>query len=835
MSEGFLFFCCEEHRRARVRAAPGALNGIDYLEVAGEQRRLRVHFVKPPSAALTDPATGIRAENVRIAGGERIRRVPVQAVQFDGEVLEVRVERPGDYSTYTLYLEAGDGGGFAGLDPLLSAVDFSFKVDCPSDFDCAPAPACPPERREDAEIDYLAKDYASFRQLMFDRLSLLLPEWTERNPADVGVALVELLAHVGDQLSYTQDAVATEAYLGTARRRASVRRHAVLLDYPMHDGCNARVWLHLDVAAADGAAAGVLLPRGSVAFTRAAGAPPVVRAGSVEEQLARAAGPEFFETMHAARLWPEHRRLPFHTWENRDCCLPRGATRATLAGLFPNLRRHDVLVLEEVVGPRTGRVADADPGHRHAVRLTEEPAASEDPLTGEPVTEIVWGADDALPFPLCLSATLDDGRYLEDVSVARGNVVLADHGRSVFAEQIGTPGAGDARLVAATGRGRCADGAAPPPPPRFRPHLERGPVTRAARVARSAVVEGRRERLFFDPEGSAASALAWEMRQVLPVATLRDSRGRLWSPRRDLLGSGPFGLEFVVEADNDGRATLRFGDGRHGARPAPDVQMVAEAYRVGNGTRGNVGADSIRHLVVSQALEGRVLAVRNPLPARGGTEPEPLERVRQSAPAAFRTQERAVTPEDYARVAERHPEVQRAQATVRWTGSWRTLYLTVDRVDGRDVDPPFQRALRRHLERFRLAGHDLAIDGPRYVPLEVELFVCVLPDFFRSHVRAALLEALSNRDLPQGGRGRFHPDHFSFGQPVYLSHLYATAQAVAGVRYVEVRAFRRLGERSNAAVRTGELLVGRLEVARLDNDPSFPERGVLRLQMEGGR
>jgi hypothetical protein len=39
------------------------------------------------------------------------------------------------------------------------------------------------------------------------------------------IALVELLAYVGDQLSYYQDAVANEAYLETARQRISVKRH----------------------------------------------------------------------------------------------------------------------------------------------------------------------------------------------------------------------------------------------------------------------------------------------------------------------------------------------------------------------------------------------------------------------------------------------------------------------------------------------------------------------------------------------------------------------------------------------------------------------------------
>ena len=60
-----------------------------------------------------------------------------------------------------------------------------------------------------------------------------------------GVTLVELLAYVGDYLSYQQDAVATEAYLETARCRVSVRRHTRLMDYFMHNGCNARAWVQL--------------------------------------------------------------------------------------------------------------------------------------------------------------------------------------------------------------------------------------------------------------------------------------------------------------------------------------------------------------------------------------------------------------------------------------------------------------------------------------------------------------------------------------------------------------------------------------------------------------
>jgi predicted phage baseplate assembly protein len=298
-----------------------------------------------------------------------------------------------------------------------------------------------------------------------------------------------------------------------------------------------------------------------------------------------------------------------------------------------------------------------------------------------------------------------------------------------------------------------------------------------------------------------------------------------------LLASDKFAAEFVVEIEEDGTAALRFGDDRHGMRPAPGASFEA-SYRVGNGARGNVGAEAILHIITS---EPAITAVRNPMPARGGVEPESIEHVRQSAPFAFRTQERAVTPADYAAAGERHPQVQRAAATFRWTGSWRTVFVTADRLGGLPVDDEFERAMRGHLERFRMAGHDLEIDGPRFVSLEIEMTVCVKPEYFRSSVNQALLMAFSNRALPEGRRGVFHPDNFTFGQPVFLSSIYQAAQSVAGVDSVEITTFQRQGQPNTSALDTGRLELGQLEIARLDNDPNFPERGALRLKLKGGK
>jgi hypothetical protein len=113
--------------------------------------------------------------------------------------------------------------------------------------------------------------------------------------------------------------------------------------------------------------------------------------------------------------------------------------------------------------------------------------------------------------------------------------------------------------------------------------------------------------------------------------------------------------------------------------------------------------------------------------------------------------------------------------------------------------------------------------------------VCVKPDYFRSAVKRALLEIFSNRILPDGRVGIFHPDHFTFGQSVFLSPLYAAAQAVEGVESVVISKFQRQGSDSDVALNTGKLDLTRLEIARCDNDPNFPERGVFRLTLDGGK
>jgi hypothetical protein len=81
----------------------------------------------------------------------------------------------------------------------------------------------------------------------------------------------------------------------------------------------------------------------------------------------------------------------------------------------------------------------------------------------------------------------------------------------------------------------------------------------------------------------------------------------------------------------------------------------------------------------------------------------------------------------------------------------------------------------------------------------------------------------------------FHPDRFTFGQPLHLSALYAEAQRVDGVASVQVTRFERTDQPNSTGIETGRLSAAPREILRLDNDPNFPEHGVFELIAQGGK
>jgi predicted phage baseplate assembly protein len=347
--------------------------------------------------------------------------------------------------------------------------------------------------------------------------------------------------------------------------------------------------------------------------------------------------------------------------------------------------------------------------------------------------------------------------------VARGNVVLADHGQTLPAETL------------------------PPvvPGALYLPVLARSPVTQQGRV-----LSGQGALVPFDPQAPASSAFAYPMINVRPAiglseTTLAGSSTFTWNVQRDLLGSGPLATDFVVEVDDAGSAHLRFGDNALGKAVDPTGSFVA-TYRIGNGLAGNVGAEAIAHVVLLTSNPG-IVGVRNPLPAIGGIDPETVAQVQANAPQAFQqTQLRAVTRPDHVAAALLCPGVINAAAQVRWTGSYYVVSVTVQRAGGAAVDVAFQAQVQTFLEPYRLAGWNIEVKPPTFVSILVGLSVKVAPGFLPTTVLAAVTAALTGPGTtPSGQPAFFSPNNFTFGQTIYFSDVLAVAAAVPGVMWID--------------------------------------------------
>ena len=153
---------------------------------------------------------------------------------------------------------------------------------------------------------------------------------------------------------------------------------------------------------------------------------------------------------------------------------------------------------------------------------------------------------------------------------------------------------------------------------------------------------------------------------------------------------------------------------------------------------------------------------------------------------------------------------------------------------GAVLAPAFAAAIESYLTQFLLAGYELAVQAAIYVPLEIDIALCVARDYFPGDVEAAVFRLLSNRAYADGTRGFFHPLNFGFGQPVYLSRLYAALETVEGLDSAAVTVFKRYWEVARDELARGVIAMGEMEIPRLDNDPSRPDRGFLELALDGG-
>jgi hypothetical protein len=853
-----VFDSVRNQRRAALQQSKNVF-GIDWVEItAANEATLVIHLIgTPPPKALETYFTpnNIHLQPIGLPSPQisvrEVKLLKAETGQTDGVQITVRFSTDrvawNNSRGYRLSLRQTDP---AVLDPFFTSVRFKFNSLREIDYQLQPLPASKASVSP-TSIDYLSKDYASFRQLMLDKLALFAPEWQERNPSDLGVMLVELLAYAADSLSYYQDAVATEAYLRTARRRVSVRRHARLLNYPMHDGCNARAWVQIRVNGA------VTIEAGTKLLTGLRESETRISPSLFEQMQNQLLANQIFETMHSATLSQQFNDLLIYAWGVQEYWLEKGATSLYLLGDFSPpepaagssqnglfLKQGDVLMIEAVRDPLTGN--NQEPTHltRHAVRLKRNPKKFIDPLTNAILTQIEWYEEDALPRRFDVAIRTANGQHYLDASLVHGNLLLADAGLTIAGEQL--PAITQERYY---------------PRLRYRNLTFAEPYHHQVALETPASLTLQQDYLQAQPVIELNSRLPYTLAQPLSNSQPQQR----WYRRPDLLQSHHLRRDFMVETESDGGISLRFGSHGYGLRPPVGTQFVA-TYRIGNGVAGNVGLGGIAHIVTDpEKISGMnsITGVINLLPAQGGVQPESIQSAQMNAPQAYRTQNRCVTLADYEDFVSGLPAVIQARATYRWTGSRQAVIIYVEYQD----NPPVTKFRQRLLEKLtpvKMMGAEVHIETPRFMPLRIQVQVFTQVGYRPDQIHNALIQAFGVGRLTDGRAAFFAPGQFTFGQPLYQGQVVAAVYDVRGVQSAQIVTFEKVSSNSlkvpvpadvpHRADAVGERLrtlserytnperrsppthlqPSPLEIIEVQNDPQHPERGLIQFTVRPG-
>lgn len=791
-------------------------------------------FVAAILAEIT--ATPARAGQIfRLRGGTRLPagnlpgqvRVTAVAAGPTAEQLGLRIEPVGDYSTYTLEL-VWDASR---IDPFFAQIGFRFRPGCFTN-DCAPPlPGRP--LQPGPRIDYLAKDYDSFRHTLMVAMAERVPGWRSTSEADLDQVLIDLFAAAADEISDYQDRVAAEAYLATARKRVSLARHARLMDYHVHEGNQASTWLAVIVA--PGQAPFRLDSQQLVAWTGAAEPLP-------QESVFFASREHWLPAPQRRRLDPLVNELRLHTWRRAQPALRAGSTSADVFRALPGAGQAEAdalrdlvrsgalpqLLIAERLNPLTGQAPGRNARKRQLLRLvpgTTGPLAAQtlhDPVTNSFLVRLHWQETDALRQDYSFTSFCN-GLPVDDISVFHGNLLPMHAGApmAVFFREPGSP------LPAETDEVKQRW---------FQRGVRDGGFdwVLAALPVRPNGAEAPLAYLPTPPGGEVPARSTLRVEVTVPLGGTD-----VWDEVESLVhsdDSAENGDHYAVETDERGRSLLRFGNGSNG-QLLPVGAVVHAQYQVGNGAEGNIGADQ---LVFSRPLTGPLAGaierVWNPFDVVDGRDAEPVEKIRRNAPEAYRARQlRAVTLADYVRRAEEVPGVARAVARYAWTGSWRTVRLTLDPAGTTTLDEALRQRVATHLEAVRLIGEDLELRPPRFVPLDVRVTVCLAPEFWREDLRFILDQEFGTRYTADGRRGFFHPDEWSFGQALHRSQIEGRLQQIAGVAHVVSITMKRFNAPTPGLPNAEVLEMGFDEVVLLANDPDHLERGLIRFELVGGR
>jgi predicted phage baseplate assembly protein len=242
---------------------------------------------------------------------------------------------------------------------------------------------------------------------------------------------------------------------------------------------------------------------------------------------------------------------------------------------------------------------------------------------------------------------------------------------------------------------------------------------------------------------------------------------------------------------------------QYGRVPEAGRHIRFSKYRYGGGAAGNVPAGKIQQLRTAIAYVDQVVNLKR---AEGGRDPENIEEAKLRARREVRSQQRAVTAEDYEDLA---IQASRGVARVKCVTPDKDAGLPPGMVDillvpanfesvrlgdyfKLTVAPELIKSVERHLDQYRLLTTTLRIREPNYLGIKVNAEIVVSEYSDPELVRARVIESLRNFISPLAVGAGGEPDDgtgagwngWPFGRALFVSELFTLIQQVPGVKHV---------------------------------------------------
>ncbi|MFD1565067.1 putative baseplate assembly protein [Haloarchaeobius amylolyticus] len=595
-------------------------------------------------------------------------------------------------------------------------------------------------------IDVPDLDDRTYEEILTEATKLIpayAEEWTDLNPHDPGIAILEVLAWLTETYIYQLDRVTDEhrekylALLGERRRPPTPASTRLRLGLPTDTA-----WAHV---------------------------PAGTRLSATETDDADADARYWFETDHAVTL----------TSATLECVLTRtdtGRTDNTHAnrteGMFYRAFGDD-----PAVGDAFYLGFDADPfAHARTLTLTvrfhdadlpepETHGSIEPSFTPsvEPVWEYRDEADDAWR-PLTVEADGTNAFY------GSGQLTLAlpDDGATAASDTAGFGLPSDDQSSARAWLRCRLETAGYEIPPQF-DAIEPNVVSVTHQVS---VTDEELTQVGHLEEAPAldGQTYALERSPVRSATVFVD--GYRWDEVPDFDASGPDDRHFVLDRE---AGTVTFGDGITGRVPPADATVVAD-YVAGGGAAGNVPATAVWHVSdptvsIDGPADGTDIDVEPLKAATGGAAGESihdaLDRVRRDRRVPYR----AVTADDYRSIAARTPGLRIGRTNVLVEDGEITVVVVPFAPP--DVSPPdpsegFLHAVRQHVSERKLLSDRVCVTGPQYVDLEISVTGRARARYAGNGHDVAVRTAIEEYLHPLTGDGG---DGWPFGQTLHRADL----------------------------------------------------------------